>query len=338
MSDEQGCPKRMTYGPCGGVRDDASCELDQRPCPFAQPRAEVVRWTEPTAPLPTGPSSRLLDAARSGPVVLSDLTTRAYDAAGLAAVVDVLRGSCDAVLVGEHQNRPDFPPALMAMLVAQAGGTPWMTLTCRDRNRVVLEQELAGLALAGADGVLCVTGDVRAPGVRPGVTQVFDLDGTRLAARARECGHAVAVPEAPAAVPRALRPARLLQKQRAGAHLAVLNHVATPGEVADFVTAARALGVGIPAIAAVAVYTDERSARVLQRFPGLHLEDARVEAVLEARDVREAGIEAAVAEARALLAIEGVVGVNLSGLGSGAGELAGARVKAEIGDRIREGR
>ncbi|WP_228387783.1 MULTISPECIES: methylenetetrahydrofolate reductase [unclassified Nocardioides] len=329
----------MTFGPCGGVRDDASCELDRRPCPFAQPPAEVVRWPAETAPPGrSSPPSRLLDAARSGPVVLSDLTTPAYDSAGLAAVVDVLCGSCDAVLVGEHQSRPDFPPALMSTLVAQAGGTPWVTLTCRDRNRVVLEQELAGLALTGVDGVLCVTGDVRAPGVRSGVSQVFDLDGTRLAALARERGHAVAVPEAPAAVPRALRPARLLQKQRAGAHLGVLNHVATPREVADFVAAARALGVTIPVIAAVAVYTDERSARVLQRFPGLHLEDDRVEAVLGAPDVREAGIEAAVAEARALLAVEGVVGVNLSGLASGEGELAGARVKAEIGERIREGR
>ncbi|MFC7571210.1 hypothetical protein ACFQX8_01275 [Klenkia terrae] len=49
-----------------------------------------------------------------------------------------------------------------------AGGRPWVTLACRDRNRLVLEQELAGLALVGVDGVLCVTGDGRGPGVRPG--------------------------------------------------------------------------------------------------------------------------------------------------------------------------
>ena len=84
---------------------------------------------------------------------------------------------------------------------------PWMTLTCRDRNRIVLEQELAGLAVAGADGVLCVTGDGRAQGVRPDVTQVFDLDGTRLAALAAVAGLTVAVPEAPDAPPRPLRPA-----------------------------------------------------------------------------------------------------------------------------------
>ena len=30
-----GCPKRMVHGPCGGVRADLSCELGDRPCPFA---------------------------------------------------------------------------------------------------------------------------------------------------------------------------------------------------------------------------------------------------------------------------------------------------------------
>ncbi|MET0930779.1 MAG: hypothetical protein ABWX74_14765 [Aeromicrobium sp.] len=271
-------------------------------------------------------------------MVLTDLTIPPYDADGLAGVVRTLAGSCDAVLVGEHQNRPDFPPTLMAALIAQAGGVAWVTLACRDRNRLVLEQELAGLAVAGVDGVLCVTGDVRAQGMRPGVSQVFDLDGTQLAALANRAGHAVAVPEAPSAVPRPLRPARLVQKQHAGAHLAVLNHAGSPADVASFVAAARDLGLEIPVVAAVAVYTDERSARVLQNFPGLHLDPDQVSGVLGAADVRSAGIDMAVREARDLLAIEGVTGVNLSGLASGEGAMAGAQVKAEIGHRIRENR
>ncbi|MCD4523552.1 methylenetetrahydrofolate reductase C-terminal domain-containing protein [Nocardioides sp. cx-173] len=331
------CPKRMVFGPCGGVHDDGSCEVDSRPCPFAAPGAAVVRWDR-EAPVRPAPESTLLAAARAGAAVVTDLTIPPFDAAGLGDVVEALSGSCDAVLVGEHQNRPDFPPSLMAALVTQAGGVPWVTLACRDRNRVVLEQELAGLAVAGVDGVLCVTGDARAAGMRPEVTQVFDLDGTQLAALASQTGHAVAVPEAPSAAPRQLRPARLFQKQAAGAHLAVLNHVGSPAQVAGFVAAARAEGLTIPVIAGVAVYTDERSARVLQRFPGLDVDPAQVERVLGASDVREAGIETAVREARALLAVAGVSGVNLSGLASEDGALAGAHVKAEIGRRIKEGR
>jgi 5,10-methylenetetrahydrofolate reductase len=226
---------------------------------------------------------------------------------------------------------------VLAALVREAGGVPWVTLACRDRNRVVLEQEVAGLGLVEADGVLCVTGDGRAPGVRPGVTQVFDLDGTRLAALAAGRGLAVGVPESPEAAPRQLRPGRLVEKQRAGAQVAVLNHAGSPETVARFVARARELGLTIPVVAGVAVYTDAAGARVLQGFPGLHLDDARVERVLAAGDVREAGIEAAVEEARALLAVPGVSGVNLSGRGSSSSELDGAEVKAEIGRRIQEG-
>jgi 5,10-methylenetetrahydrofolate reductase len=208
-------------------------------------------------------------------------------------------------------------------------------LACRDRNRIVLEQELAGLAAVGVDGVLCVTGDGRGASVRPGVTQVFDLDGVRLAALAAGVGLPVAVPESPEAPPVDLRPARVAEKQRAGAQLCVLNHVRSPARVAEFVAAARAAGATLPFVAAVAVYTDEASARVLQRFPGLHLDDAVVEAVLASADPRAAGIAAAVAEARALLAIPGVVGVNLSGAGSSGGVDEGAQIKAEVAAQVR---
>ncbi len=103
-------------------------------------------------------------------------------------VVGVLAPVSDGLLVGEHANRPDFPPTMFAAEVIGAGGRVWTTLACRDRNRVVLEQELAGLAAVGVDGVLCVTGDGRGASVRPGVTQVFDLDGVRLAALAAGMG------------------------------------------------------------------------------------------------------------------------------------------------------
>ena len=159
------------------------------------------------------------------------------------------RRSRTALLVGEHANRPDFPPTLFAAEVMGAGGRVWTTLACRDRNRVVLEQELAGLAAVGVDGVLCVTGDGRGVSVRPGVTQVFDLDGVRLAALAAAMGLAVAVPESPEAPPLDLRPARVAEKQRAGAQLCVLNHVSSPARVAAFVAAARAAGATLPFVA-----------------------------------------------------------------------------------------
>jgi len=319
-----GCPKRMVFGPCGGVRDDGRCELADHPCVFLD--APLVRWPEPVVP----PAPAL-----PGPTVLVDLSVIPFDPASVRRVVGTLAPVSDGLLVGEHANRPDFPPTMFAAEVIAAGGRVWTTLACRDRNRVVLEQELAGLAAVGVDGVLCVTGDGRGASVRPGVTQVFDLDGVRLAALAAGMGLPVAVPESPEAPPVDLRPARVVEKQRAGAQVCVLNHVRTPARVARFVAAARAAGATLPFVAAVAVYTDEPSARVLQRFPGLHLDGEVVERVLTAPDPRAAGIAAAVAEARALLAIPGVVGVNLSGAGSGQGVDAGAEVKAHVAAELR---
>jgi 5,10-methylenetetrahydrofolate reductase len=269
------------------------------------------------------------------PLILTDFSCAPFDPAEVAATAAILRSSCDAVLVGEHQNRPDYPPTLMARLLLDAGATPWITLSCRDRNRIVLEQELRGLALLGVQTVLCVTGDGRGYDVRPDVTQTFDLDGPRLVALAAALGMTAAVPETPTAPPISGRPARLVQKQRAGASLAVLNHVSAPSMVAEFMTSARSAGLSLPVLAAVAVLTDKVSAGVLQGLPGLALDHGVVESILDAADPVEAGIQAAVAEARALLSIEGIDGVNISGLASAAGGRAGAEIKAEVGARIR---
>lgn len=322
----------MVFGPCGGVRPDSRCELDDAlPCPWCEAPgevgvAELLDWPDPAPP-----------RAVTGPRVLTDLSVPPYDVATLRAVAARLAPVSDALLVGEHHDEPDFPPAMMATEILAAGTRPWITLTCRDRNRVVLEQELAGLAALGVENVLCVTGDGRGYDVRPEVTQVFDLDSTRLTALARSVGLAPAVALNPAAPPVDLRPRALAAKQRAGAVLAVSNHVASPAVLADFLARARAEGADLPVVGAVAVYTDAPSASALSSLPGLDLDADTVAAVLDADDTVEAGIAAAVAEARALLAVPGVVGVNLSGRGSGGDWIDAAEVKAEVARRVRVG-
>ncbi len=320
-----GCPKRMHHGPCGGVRVDGLCEMAATPCVFLEPSA----W--PEAPEPVGPGARV-----RAPLVLTDLSTPPADASTLRRVVAVLAPTCDAVLAGDHQDRPDFPPSTLARLVDAAGGVPWVTLACRDRNRVTLEAELRALALDGLATVLCVTGDGRAYDVRPDVTQVFDLDGTRLASLAARSGLPVAVPETPTAPPRRFRPERLVHKQRAGAGAAVLNHVPRTADVASFVAAARDRGLSVPVVASVPLFTDARSAAVLTALPGLEIDPDRVEEVLGADDPVAAGIDAAVASALALLEVEGVAGVNLSGMASARGVLEAAEIQAETGRRVRE--
>src|SRR5579859_1793435 len=316
------CPKHMVMGPCGGVQPGGGCEVGPHPCVFPVPAS----WPDPVPPVPLA----------TVPLILTDFTSEPYSVAAHTVVAGLLAPVSDAVLVGDHQDRPDFPPALLASILLRAGARPWITLSCRDRNRVVLEQELHGLRELGTDAVLCVTGDARAYDVRPDVTQVFDLDGPRLAALAASVGIAAAVPETPAAPPRHLRPFRLAQKQRAGAAAAVLNHD-TVASVTAFMAAAAGAGVTMPVIAAVAVFTDEPSAAVLRGLPGLELDPAAVRRVLDAPDPVAAGIAAAAREASALLDIPGIAGVNISGAASARGYGFAAQVKAELAARIREG-
>ena len=158
---------------------------------------------------------------------------------------------------------------------------------------------------------------------------------TRLAGLAASLGLPVAVAETPTAVPLGLRAQRLANKQRAGAGVAVLNHVPTPHQVSGFVASAHRVGLTIPVVASVAVFTDERSAAVLNALPGLEISTSRVETVLSADDPVEAGIDSAVAEAVELLRIQGIAGVNLSGMASARGVTAAADIQAETGRRVR---
>lgn len=336
------CPKRMEYGPCGGVELDGRCEVAEHPCVFLD--LPTVGWHGVAADRPRGaadpvpepePSAgavrmRELLAARA--IVVTDFPARALDPRSLAACAGALRGTTDAVLAGDSgQARVQFPPAYRARLIRDAGLEVWSGFTCRDRNRVAMEAELAALAHAGASGVHCVTGDHTLVGSRPDAMPVFDLDSTEAASLARAAGHLVSVAEAPASPPVERRPARLLEKQRAGAEICFVNHAGGAAPVARFIAECRDLGATVGFIPCIPVVVDRGSAELLASFTTLVLPDGYLDRILDADDVRAAGITAAIDLGREFLAIDGVSGVNLSG-GAGPGrELAFAEALAEIG-------
>ena len=334
------CPKQMEHGPCGGVALDGTCEVALDPCVFLG--RPTVRWDGgPTPgsdgdPVPQHPPSsgvrtmRALLATRQ--VVVADLAARPLDAASIEKSVEVLRGHVDAVLTGDSpRNRVQFPPAYRAMLVQRAGMPTWAALTSRDRNRVALEAELAALAHVGVAGVHCVTGDHPSTGSRPDAAPVFDLDSTRVAALAAAAGHLVSVAEAPASPPVERRAERLLEKQRAGAEICFVNHAGGVEPVRRFIAQAQDLGVTTGFIPCVPVVIDLESAALLRSFTSLVLPSGFLDRVLGAAEPAREGVAAATELAIGLLALDGVVGVDLSG-GSGPGsEVRYCEAFAEIG-------
>lgn len=304
------CPKQMTYGPCGGVGGDGHCEVVPEPCVFLG--RPVVPWTGPT-PRPAAPPG-LLDIAARRPLVVSGMPAAPLSAASITACAERMRGGVDAVLAGDAgTSRVQFPPAYRARLIQDEGLPVWAGVNCRDRNRVALEGELAALAHARVAAVHCVTGDHPARGLRPDAPGVFDLEGTELVPLARAHGLLVSVAESPSAPPVGQRAARLAEKVRAGAQLAMLQYCGDAADVATFGVAARAAGAAVPLLPGVPVVVDVEGAGLLASFAAAVLPTGYVAGVLAARDPFTAGIEAALALARTLLAVPGVAGVVLAG-------------------------
>lgn len=331
------CPKRMEYGPCGGVGFDGSCEVDAaHQCAFVH--RPTVPWTgldRTTAVRPaprTAAATATLDELGSRPWIVADLPARALSVASIDACAGILTGEVDAVLAGDAGSaRVQFPPAYRAHLLQRRGLRVWTGLNMRDRNRVAIEGELAALAVEGVAGVHCVTGDHTQTGHRPDAAPVFDLDSTEAAALARAAGHVVSVAASPAAPPVDRRAARLREKLRAGADVCFVNHAGGAEPVRRFIDE---VGDGIRFPPCVPVVVDHASADLLESFTTLVLPEDFLARVRRARDPRAEGIALAVAMAQEMLALPGVVGVNLSGGREGAEE-SFAEALAEIGRRLR---
>jgi methylenetetrahydrofolate reductase (NADPH) len=325
------CPKNMTYGPCGGVHPDGTCEVASVLCPFA--KGNLVGWQEAHTKTQTiTPAGQtFLETMQRRPVVVTDLPTAPLSADSIRASADALVGYADAVLLGDHgEARVQFPPAYRAMLVHGAGLPTWPGLNCRDRNRVALEGELAALAHANVAGVHCITGDHPASGHRPDAKPVFDLDSTHLASLARAMGVLVSVAESPVVIPTSQRPYRLSQKVKAGANLCFVNHSGEPETYARFIGEVQALGATIPFIVGLAVATSKGSARAIQGFRNFVVPRGYLETIMASREPRKAGIRGAIKFGEALLSQPGVRGLNLSSVPEAGRELELARDLAEI--------
>lgn len=342
MTDGTACPKRMEYGPCGGVGFDGSCEVGTFRCAFVD--LPTVAWNgidrggaESRAAPPTAAADRMRRLLATRPILVADLSARPLSSAAIREVGAVLAGHVDAVLAGDSgAHRVQFPPAYRAALLRAAGLDVWAGVNCRDRNRVALEGELAALADidgAGVSGVHCVTGDHTGTGSRPDAAPVFDLDSVELTSLATSAGHLTSVAESPAAPPTERRAERLVEKLAAGAEVCFVNHCGGAGPAADFVRRSRDVGASARFIGCVPLVVDAGSAALLATFTTLVLPDGFIEEIVAAPDPRRAGIDAAVRMSDDLLAA-GFDGVDLSGGAGATGDLGYAEAVAEVADRV----
>jgi len=276
--------------------------------------------------------SRLEDALAAGRfVVTAELLT--VNAGGLDAVherfepfeeyVDATNAT-DNTAAHAHAS-----PLAVAIALKQLGMEPVMQLTCRDRNRLALEAELAGAALHGIENICCLTGDDVTAGDEPEARRVFDLDSIQLLAlgetmrrgtylSGRKIDPApklfLGAVENPGAPPYDYRVDRALKKVRAGARFLQLQVSFQPDRLAAFMQEAVAKGLDrqcalIPSICLV------RSPSALrymdEHVPGITVPQETIERCERAADSEGECFDVACGLAEHARSLPGVAGLHL---------------------------
>jgi methylenetetrahydrofolate reductase (NADPH) len=276
--------------------------------------------------------SRLEDALAAGRfVVTSELLT--VDSGGLDAVRErfaPFEEYVDATNATDNTSaHAHASPLAVAIALRQLGMEPIMQLTCRDRNRLGLEAELAGAALHGIENVLCLTGDDVTAGDEPEARRVFDLDsiqllalgaamtrGTYLSGRTIDPAPKLflGAVENPGAPPYDYRVDRALKKVRAGARFLQLQVSFRPEQLEAFLAEAAEKGLSercslLPSIClarspAALRYIDER-------VPGIEVPAPLIERCERAADPEAECFELAVELAEQARSLPGVAGLHL---------------------------
>lgn len=101
--------------------------------------------------------------------------------------IAALRDTVDLVtLTDNHAGQARMSPLAALALAREQGVSAVVHVSCRDRNRLALQSQVAGAAALGCEGVLCLYGDPV-----EGVPRVKDLSVTALIAHAKLGPHRV---------------------------------------------------------------------------------------------------------------------------------------------------
>ncbi len=366
------CPKTMTNGPCGGVGIDGTCEVDHiNLCVWWEaldgvrvedqvwglsPRrppdwSSNGRWSDPFVAEPKvgAPVDHLLDkdarpvrtgsqfehALRSGKfVVTCEINPPdSADAKVQLEQVRLLQGTFDAVHISDNSlASPHMCGLALAALIEQQGMETILHMTCRDRNRNMLQADLLGAAALGVKHVLCITGDHPAIGDHPDAKPVFDLDalswietvkqlrdeGTLMSGRALHHTPKLLIGGGaePTSPPFEFRPNRLASKVAAGLDFAVTQVVYDMDRLRAYMRRVIDLGLDrkIHILVSVGALGGPAMARGMNNStPGVMIPDEVIRRLESAPPGRrsEEGVKICVEQIEELLEMPGISGVDI---------------------------
>jgi methylenetetrahydrofolate reductase (NADPH) len=95
--------------------------------------------------------------------------------------IDLLKDKVHSMNITDNQSSVmRYPSLATALMILERGGEPNLQVTCRDRNRMSLENELLFAYTRGVRSVLCLTGDSVPVGDHKDAKAVFDLESVQL--------------------------------------------------------------------------------------------------------------------------------------------------------------
>jgi methylenetetrahydrofolate reductase (NADPH) len=276
--------------------------------------------------------SRLSDALTAGRfVVTSELLT--VNSGGLDAVRERFEPYAEYV---DATNATDntsahahASPLAVAIALKQLGMEPVMQLTCRDRNRLALQAEIAGAALHGIENICCLTGDDVTAGDEPEARRVFDLDSIQLVGVAEGMrsgrylsGKKLEPPpvlfigavENPGAPPYDYRVDRALKKARAGARFLQLQVSFEPQRLAAFMKEAHEKGLTeqCAVLPSICLVRSPKALRYMnEHVPGITVPEQTIEQCERAPDPEAACFDVACELADHARSLPGVAGLHL---------------------------
>jgi methylenetetrahydrofolate reductase (NADPH) len=218
----------------------------------------------------------------------------------------------------------------ISSILARAGMSVVLQISCRDRNRIAIQGDVLGAAAMGVSNVLCLTGDGVAVGDQPGAKPVFDFDSLSLLRTLKTMrdeqkflsGRKITSPprvflgaaENPCITPYELRADRLAKKVLAGADFIQTNYVFDVNLLERFMVRVRDLGLHEKVFILVGVgpLPSPRAARWMRaNVPGIHIPDSLISRVERSANPADEGKKICVELIQQIREVRGIAGVHV---------------------------
>ena len=243
----------------------------------------------------------------------------------------VLGEVCDAINATDASGANTHMSSIgICSLLSNAGYSPVMQISCRDRNRIAIQGDVLGAAAIGVCSILCLTGDGVQAGDQPGAKPVFDLDSISLLETIRTMrdasrflsGRPLTTPPKvflgaaanPFVPPYDYRPLRLAKKIAAGAQFVQSQYCYDVPMFRKYMQQVRDMGLDKECfiMCGVGPLASARTAKWMRsNVPGVHIPDEIIARLEGAEKQKLEGKRICVELIQAIRDIKGVAGVHL---------------------------